>query len=169
MMCYSISLFLPTAVKNLKLLKTLSSSKRNIFLHRHQHVPLNLQQAWDDICSALKKFSSRPNPIKMPLASQQLVSFQNRQWLYTLLQNVWSVNMKTIMLCYQELYDKYGVVLWYCFLTHFVGMSPQRISLSPTLNFQKQSYNLQIFKITSLNLQMPSVLQFAPLSRQKRN
>ena len=89
-----------------------------------------LQQAQDDIQSALQKFTSVPDPIKMPLASKQLVSFQNRQWLYTLLQNVWTFNMKTIMLRYQELHDQDGIVLWFCFLTHFAGTTTENLIIA---------------------------------------
>jgi hypothetical protein len=66
--------------------------------------------AW--LRSILKKILSLPDPKTMPLASKQLVSFQNRQWIYVLLMSVWSAAMKTIMLHYQELHDKDGVVLW---------------------------------------------------------
>jgi hypothetical protein len=79
------------------------------------------QKACDDIRSALKKFSSAPYPIKMPLAPQQLVSFQNHRWIYTLLQNSWSTTMKTI--------------LWYCFLTHLTGTSAE----NPTLAYPQLS------------------------------
>jgi hypothetical protein len=59
------------------------------------------------IWSNLQKFSSPPDPVKMPLASKQLLSFQNHQWIYVLLMAVWSANMKTN----QELHDQDGVVL----------------------------------------------------------
>jgi hypothetical protein len=103
----------------------LSDSRRftygNILIDSSQASLEKVQQAWDEIHSALKKFSSTPDPVKMPQASQKLVSFQNRKWLYKFLRNTWTPNMKTIMLRYQELHDQDGVVLWYCFLTHFVG------------------------------------------------
>jgi hypothetical protein len=35
--------------------------------------------------------------------------------------------MKTIMLCYQELHDNDGVVLWYCFLQHFAGTTKENL------------------------------------------
>jgi hypothetical protein len=35
--------------------------------------------------------------------------------------------MKTIMLRYQELHDHDGVVLWYCFLTHFAGTTTENL------------------------------------------
>jgi hypothetical protein len=70
-----------------------------------------VQAAWDLICNNLKKFSSPPDLMKIPLASQQLVSFQNCQWIYVLLMSVWTAAMKTIMLCYQELHDQDGIIL----------------------------------------------------------
>jgi hypothetical protein len=86
-----------------------------------------VQDARDLIRNNLKQFSSPPDPKKMPLASQQLVSFQNRQWIYILLMSVWTAAMKTIMLCYQELHDQDGVVLWYCFLQHFAGTTVENL------------------------------------------
>jgi hypothetical protein len=102
----------------------------NILLDSSKATLEKMQQARDDIRTALKKFTTAPDPIKMHLASQQLVSFQNRQWLYTLLQNVWSTNMKTTMSRYQELHDQDGVVLWYCFLTHFAGTTTENLIIA---------------------------------------
>ena len=78
-----------------------------------------IQSAHDAIRSNLKQNLTPHDPKKMPLAAKQLVSFQNRQWINVLLMSIWSVNMKTIMLRYQELHDQDGVILWYCFLQHF--------------------------------------------------
>ncbi len=86
-----------------------------------------MQQARDTIRTALNKFSTQPDPVKMPFASQQLVSFQNREWIYTLLQMIWTTNMKHIMQRYDELYDQDRVVLWFCFLTHFAGTSTENL------------------------------------------
>jgi hypothetical protein len=110
-------------------------------------------QAQDSFRNALKKFTSAPDPIKMPLASQQLVSFQNRQWLYTLLQNAWSTNMKTIKLCYQKLHDQDGVILWFCFLTHFAGTTTENLivaysQLSET-KFQLALFQNNVLKFTN--------------------
>lgn len=80
-----------------------------------------VQAAHDIIRSNLKKFTSPSDPLKMPLASKQLVSFQNRRWIYVLLMAIWTTTMKTIMICYQELHEQDSVVLWYCFLQHFAG------------------------------------------------
>jgi hypothetical protein len=96
----------------------IDSSKADIY---------KVQAARDHIRNNLKKFSSPPDPTKMPLASQQLVSFQNRQWIYVLLMSVWTAAMKTIMLCYQELHDQDGIVLWYCFLQHFAGTKVENL------------------------------------------
>jgi hypothetical protein len=62
----------------------------------------------------------------MPLASKHLVSFQNRQWMYVLLMNVWTAAMKTIMLCYHQ--D--GIVLGFCFLQHFASTPIENFHLS---------------------------------------
>jgi hypothetical protein len=102
----------------------------NILIDSSQATLEKIQQARDDIHSALKKFSTAPDPVKMPQASQKLVSFQNRQWLYTLLQNSWTPHMKTIMLCYQELHDQDRVVLWYCFITHFAGTTTENLIIA---------------------------------------
>jgi hypothetical protein len=64
------------------------------------------------------KYTTPPDPVKMPLASKQFVSFQNHQWIYVLLQTVWAASMKAIMSKYQELHDNDGVILWFC---HFLG------------------------------------------------
>jgi hypothetical protein len=86
-----------------------------------------VQAARDLIRNNLKQFSSPADPKKMPLASQQLVSFQHCQWIYVLLMSVWTAAMKTIMLRYQELHDQDGVVLWYCFLQHFAGTTVENL------------------------------------------
>ncbi len=86
-----------------------------------------VQAARDIIRSNLQKFSSPPDPVKMPLASKQLVSFQNHQWIYDLLMAVWSAIMKTVMLRYQELHDQDGVVIWYCFQQHFAGTTVENL------------------------------------------
>jgi len=86
-----------------------------------------LQASRDTIRNNLMKFSSPPDPVKMPLASKQLVSFQNRQWIYVLLQLVWTATMKAIMSKCQELHDNDGVVLWFCFLHHFAGTTTETI------------------------------------------
>jgi hypothetical protein len=125
----------------------------NILLDSSKATLEKMQQARDDIRQALKKFSSPPDPVKMPLASQQLVSFQNRQWLFTLLQNVWSIHMKTIMARYQELHDQDGVVLWFCFLTHFAGTTTENLiiaysQLSET-KLQLSNFNNNVLQFTN--------------------
>jgi len=74
-----------------------------------------LQQARDSNYSSLKKFASAPDAVTIPEASKKLVSFQNRQWIYVLLQTVWTTAMKAILSRFQEQHDQGGVVLWYCF------------------------------------------------------
>jgi hypothetical protein len=86
-----------------------------------------LQQARDKIRSNLQKFPSPPDPTKMPLASKQLVSFQNRQWIYVLLQTVWTASMKLIMSRFHELHNQDGVILWFCFLKRFAGTTRENL------------------------------------------
>jgi hypothetical protein len=86
-----------------------------------------LQQARDKIQTSLQKFTSPPDPTKMPLASKQLVSFQNRQWIYVLLQTVWTSTMKAIMSRFHELHDQDGVILWFCFLQRFAGTTRENL------------------------------------------
>jgi len=99
------------------------------------------------------KFTTPPDPVKMPLASKQLVSFQNHQWIYVLLQTVWAASMKAIMSKYQELHDNDGVILWFCFLQHFLGTTTTNLieaysQLSETklqitsFEFQQQHFDL---------------------------
>jgi len=57
----------------------------------------------------------------------QLVSFQNRQWIYVLFQTVWIAAMKAIMSKYQELHNNDGIVLLFCFLQHFAGTTAEYI------------------------------------------
>ena len=87
-----------------------------------------LQQARDINKSIVLQQTSRPNPTKMPIAAKNLVSFQNRSWIYVLLQTVWTAAMKVIMSKYQEVHDNDGVILWFCFLHHFAGTAKENIS-----------------------------------------
>jgi hypothetical protein len=86
----------------------------------------------------------------MPLASKQLVSFQNRQWLYILLMTVWSAGMKTLMLCYQELHDQDGVVLWYCFLQHVAGTTIENL-IEAYSQLSETKIQLHLFQDNILN------------------
>jgi hypothetical protein len=99
----------------------------NILIDSSKATLQKLQHARDSIRSSLQKFTSAPDPVNMPEASKKLVLFQNCQWIYVLLMSVWSVAMKTIMLCYQELHDQDGIVLWYCFLQHFAGTTIENL------------------------------------------
>jgi hypothetical protein len=86
-----------------------------------------LQAVRDSIHTSLSKFTSPPDPVKMPEASKKLVSFQNRQWIYVLLQNVWTVTMKSIMSRFQEQHNNDGVILWFCFLQCFAGTTCENL------------------------------------------
>jgi len=86
-----------------------------------------VQAARDRVRNQVEKFTSIPDPVKMPLSSQALVSFQNREWIYVLLMNVWSLTMQAIMNRYQEAHDQDGVVLWFCFLQEFSGTTTANI------------------------------------------
>lgn len=122
----------------------------NILLDSSKADMSKIQAARDTIRSNLKKFSSPPDPVKMPLASKQLVSFQNRQWIYVLLMAVWSANMKTIMLRYQELHDQDGVVLWYCFLQHFAGTTVENL-IEAYSQLSETKIQLTLFQDNVLN------------------
>jgi hypothetical protein len=81
----------------------------------------------DQVRDSVNKLTATPDPKKMPLCSQRLVSFQNRDWIYVLLMNVWSLTMQAIMNRYQETHDHDGVVLWFCFLQEFAGTTTANI------------------------------------------
>lgn len=66
-----------------------------------------------------------PDPTKQPIGAQYLVSYQNCQWIYVLLQTVWSSNMKLIMQCYQKLHEQDGFLLFFLFLQHFAGTTTE--------------------------------------------
>jgi len=68
-----------------------------------------------------------PLLLKMPLASKQLVSFQNCQWIYISLQTVWTASMKATMFKYQELHDNNGILLWFCFLKHIARTTTENL------------------------------------------
>jgi hypothetical protein len=86
-----------------------------------------VQAARDRVRNQVEKFTSVPDPDKMPLSSKALVSFQNREWIYVLLMNVWSITMQAIMNRYQEAHEQDGVVLWFCFLQEFSGTTTANI------------------------------------------
>lgn len=86
-----------------------------------------LQQACDKIQTSLNKFTSPPNHIKMPIAPKKLVSFQNRLWIYVLLQTVLTSAMKVYMSWFHELFDQDGVILWFCFVQRFAGTTHENL------------------------------------------
>jgi hypothetical protein len=104
-----------------------------------------LQQTSDVIRSALQKLSLKPDPVKNPTASEHLVSFQNREWLCTLLQSVWTSNMKPIMQHYYELHDQDGVVLWFCFLNHFACTTTENLIIAYS-QLSKSKLKLSLFQ-----------------------
>ncbi len=73
----------------------------------------NVKAARDLIRSDPATLTSAPCPKKQPKAARQLVSFQNCQWIYTLLQNTWTPHMKAVMQKYHEVHGQDGVVLWF--------------------------------------------------------
>jgi len=86
-----------------------------------------VQTARDRVRSQVNKLTSVPDPTKMPKCSQALVSYQNREWIYVLLMNVWSLTMQAIMNRYQEAHEQDGIVLWFCFLQEFAGTTTANI------------------------------------------
>jgi hypothetical protein len=111
----------------------------------------NVKQARDSLLPDLSSLTSAPDPKKQPAVSLKLVSYQNRQWLYTLLQNNWTPNMKTTMQRYHKAHAKDGVILWYCFLTHFAGTSTENLI---------EAYNQLSESKLKLSLYNGNVLQF---------
>jgi hypothetical protein len=112
-----------------------------------------IQAARDTNKAIIDKHTSRPDPIKMPIASKNLVSFQNRSWIYVLLQTVWTASMKALMSKYQEVHNNDGVVLWYCFLCHFAGTAKENISQACSLltesKLRLSNFNGNILKFTN--------------------
>lgn len=112
---------------------------------------------YGQVLTSIQKFSSPPDPTKMPLASKQLVSFQNWQWIYILLMTVWTSTMKTIMLCYQEPHDHDGIILWYCFLQHVAGTMTENL-IEAYSQLSENKLQPIFFKTAFWNLWMPSEL-----------
>jgi hypothetical protein len=109
----------------------LSDSRRftygNLLQDPSQATLEKVQAARNRVRSQVEKLTSAPDPVKMPNCSQALVSYQNREWIYVLLMNVWSLAMQAIMNRYQEAHDQDGVVLWFCFLQEFSGTTTANI------------------------------------------
>jgi hypothetical protein len=99
----------------------------NILIDSSRATVEKLQETRDTIHDNLKTLTTAPDPKKQPQASKYLVSFQNRQWLFVLLQNVWTVNTKAIMQRYEELHGNDGVILWFCFLKQFAGTTTENL------------------------------------------
>jgi hypothetical protein len=122
----------------------------NFLIDASQATIEKVQAARDKIRANLQQFTSPPDPKTMLLASKQLVSFQNRQWLYVLLMTVWSTGMKTLMLHYQELHDQDGVVLWHCFLQHFAGTTIENM-IEAYSQLSETKLQLHLFQVNILN------------------
>jgi hypothetical protein len=122
----------------------------NFLIDASQATIEKVQAARDKIRTNLQQFTSPPDPKTMPLALKQLVSFQDRQWLYVLLMIVWSAGMKTLMLRYQTLHDQDGVVLWYCFLQHFAGTTIENL-IKGYSQLSETKLQLHLFQDNILN------------------
>jgi hypothetical protein len=85
----------------------------------------NVQQVHGIIRKTTKNLHSKPKAGS--IESDHLTSFQNRMWLDDLLLGSWSDTMLSIMSKYLENHDGDGVVLYYCFLKHFVGATKANI------------------------------------------
>jgi hypothetical protein len=84
----------------------------------------------------------------MDLASKQLVSFQNCQWIYVLLKSVWSAAMK-----YCSAIKNYMITM--VLVSGIVSYSillglPLRIFLRPTLNYLRPRYSFPFSQCTSI-------------------
>lgn len=66
---------------------------------------------------------------------------------------VWTPNMKSIMQPYNELCDQDGVILWYCFLNHFVGTTTKNLieaySHLTETKIQLSNFNGNILQFTN--------------------
>jgi hypothetical protein len=74
----------------------------NFLIDASQATLASVQRVRENIRDYLSTLTVSPDPIKQPIGAQFLVSYQNRQWIYVLLQTVWSSNMKLIMQRYQS-------------------------------------------------------------------
>jgi hypothetical protein len=99
----------------------------NILIDASSATLEKMQEAHDNIRLSLAQFTTPPDPVKSPINAGYLVSFQNRQWIYVLLQNTWSSNIKLIMRHYQEQHDQDGILLYYLFLQHFAGTTTENL------------------------------------------
>jgi hypothetical protein len=79
-----------------------------------------------------------------------LVSFQNRQWIYVLLQNTWSTNMKITMQRYQELHEEDGVLFYLLYLQHFTGTSTDNL-IEANSQLQDSKLKLSLYQSNALN------------------
>ncbi len=61
----------------------------NFLVNASQATLENVQRVRDCIQDYLSTLSVSP-PKKQPIGAQLLVSYQNHQWIYVLLQNVWT-------------------------------------------------------------------------------
>jgi hypothetical protein len=110
-----------------------------------------MQAIRDEIRSSLDNFTTQPDPVKSPVNAGYLVPFQNRQWIYVLLQNTWTPEMKVIMQRYQELHDQDGVLLFFLFLQHFAGTTTENLI---------EAYSQLSDSKLQLSLYQGNVLQF---------
>lgn len=125
-------------------------TKGNILIDASSATLEKMQDARDHIRSSLAKFTAPPDPVKSPVNAGYLVSFQNRQWIYVLLLNTWSSNMKLIMQRYQEQHDQDGVLLYYLFLQHFAGTTTENLIEAYT-QLQDSKLQLSLYQGNVLN------------------
>jgi hypothetical protein len=125
-------------------------TKGNLLIDASSTTIDKMQAARDHITSSLEQFTAPPDPIKSPVNASYLVSFQNRQWIYVLLQNTWSSNMKLIMQRYQELHEEDGVLLYFLFLQHFAGTTTENL-IEAYSQLQDSKVQLTLYQGNVLN------------------
>jgi len=109
--------------------------------------------ARDSVQNTVNKLTATPDPKKMPITAQRLVSYQNRDWIYILLMSVWSVTMQAIMDRCQETHEQEGVVLWFCFLQEFAGTTTANVIQATAMlldsKLQLRNFNNNILSFTN--------------------
>jgi hypothetical protein len=113
----------------------------------------NVIAARTSVRNSVNQLTATPDPKKMPLTSQKLVSYQNRDWMYVLLMSVWSLTMQAIMDRYQETHEQDGVMLWFCFLQEFAGTTTANVIQANAMlldtKLQMNNFNNNILSFTN--------------------
>ena len=99
--------------------------------------------AHDYICSVCLNITNEPTDPSSTEA-RAIISFQNRQMIYTLLTTSWTDDMIKHMSKYLEVHGRDGIVQYYCFLQHFEGTTTEDI-IEATLLLIPDKMQLHVF------------------------